>query len=38
MGQPWQDDELLNLAEHFESVIQGRKAPVGYDPVPRTMS
>ncbi|GES62210.1 amidase family protein [Aspergillus terreus] len=38
MGQPWQDDELLDLAEHFESVIQGRKAPVGYDVMPCTMS
>ncbi|KAL5366448.1 amidase signature domain-containing protein [Aspergillus floccosus] len=38
MGRPWQDDELLDLAEHFESVIQARKAPVGYDVVPCTMS
>ncbi|EAW07167.1 amidase [Aspergillus clavatus NRRL 1] len=25
MGQPWRDDDLLDLAEHFETIIQGRK-------------
>ncbi|KAL4891604.1 amidase signature domain-containing protein [Aspergillus ambiguus] len=30
MGRAWQDDELLDLAERFESVIQGRRVPAGY--------
>lgn len=30
MGQPWMDDELLDLAERFERVIQGRRPPVGF--------
>ncbi|KAB8074255.1 amidase signature domain-containing protein [Aspergillus leporis] len=28
MGHPWQDDELLDLAEKFESVLGARQLPV----------
>ncbi|PKY09255.1 amidase signature enzyme [Aspergillus campestris IBT 28561] len=28
MGTPWQDDELLDIAEVFEGIIQGRKPPL----------
>ncbi|KAL1967434.1 hypothetical protein VTN77DRAFT_3219 [Rasamsonia byssochlamydoides] len=27
LGQPWKDDELLDLAERFEAVLQARKDP-----------
>ncbi|KAF7126140.1 hypothetical protein CNMCM5793_002562 [Aspergillus hiratsukae] len=27
MGKPWQDDDLLDIAEQFERVIQGRRPP-----------
>ncbi|GAQ10298.1 hypothetical protein ALT_7619 [Aspergillus lentulus] len=27
MGKPWRDDDLLDIAEQFERVIQGRRPP-----------
>lgn len=27
MGKPWQDEELLDVAEKFESILQVRREP-----------